>query len=128
MTYSIGNLKELEDSAPKFGMPAGVEARFGRTALGCEQLGFSYQRYAPGFRTFAHRHHVQEEVVVVLSGGGRMKIEDEIRALEPFDVVRIAPGTTRALEAGDGGIEILVFGAPATPPGDADMFQDWWTD
>jgi uncharacterized cupin superfamily protein len=128
MTHSTGNLKELENSAPKFGMPPGIEARFGRSALGCEQLGFSYQRYEPGFRTFAHRHKVQEEVVVIISGSGRMKIEDEIHPLEPFDVVRIAPGTTRALEAGENGLELLVFGAPATPPGDADIIEGWWAD
>jgi uncharacterized cupin superfamily protein len=128
MTYSIGNAKELENAASKFGMPPGMEARFGRSALGCEQLGFSYQSYAPGFRTFAHKHKVQEEIVVILSGGGRMKIEDDIETLKPFDVVRISPGTTRALEAGENGIELFVFGAPATPPGDADIVEDWWTD
>jgi quercetin dioxygenase-like cupin family protein len=126
MTYSHGNLKELEDSAPKFGMPPGIEARFGRQALGCEQQGFSYQRYAPGFRTFAHRHKVQEEIVVILSGGGRMKIDDDILPLTQWDVIRIAAGTTRALEAGPDGVEFLVFGAPATPPGDGEIFEDWW--
>ncbi|HEX5449396.1 MAG TPA: cupin domain-containing protein, partial [Gaiellaceae bacterium] len=105
-----------------------LEARFGRGPLDCEQMGFSYQRYAPGFRTFAHRHRVQEEVYVVVGGTGRIKVDDDVHPLQRFDVVRIGPGSTRAFEAGDDGMELIVFGAPQTPPGDADIIENWWTD
>lgn len=128
MTYTITNLKDIEDSAPKFGMAPNIEARFGRAALECEQLAFSYQRYAPGFRTFGHRHEVQEEVYVIVGGGGRIKIDDEIHPLRRFDVVRIGIGTARAFEAGDDGLELVVFGAPQTPPGDAEILENWWSD
>jgi hypothetical protein len=34
----------------------------------------------------------------------------------------------RNFEAGPDGAEILVFGAPRTPPGDAEVTHGWWTD
>ena len=41
---------------------------------------------------------------------------------------RIAPGVVRDIEGGDQGTELLLFGAPRVPPGDAVTEQDWWTD
>ena len=61
--YSVTNLKELENSAERFGLAPDVEARFARKALATTSSGLSYQRYAPDFRTpFAHKHSKQEEV------------------------------------------------------------------
>jgi hypothetical protein len=34
--YTIKNLKEVEDQAPKFGLSPNLEARFGRVPLECE--------------------------------------------------------------------------------------------
>ena len=49
--YTKKNVKsDVEDSAPKFGMPAEMEARFARTALAGETLGLSHFKLAPGFR------------------------------------------------------------------------------
>jgi uncharacterized cupin superfamily protein len=125
--YTIKNIKsDLEDQAPKFGMD-GVEARFGRSALGLEKLGFSYQRLDPNVRLpFGHKHAEQEEAYVVLEGGGRIKIEDEVRDLAQWDVVRIGAGTTRGLESGGDGISFLAFGAPVFAESDAEMIQGWW--
>jgi mannose-6-phosphate isomerase-like protein (cupin superfamily) len=126
---TIKNIKEIDDAAQGFGLAPNLEARFGRDPLECEQLGFSYQRLAPNFRMpFGHKHHVQEEVYVITSGGGRFKIDAEIHDVREGDAVRVAPGTTRAFEAGPDGLELLVFGAPKTPPGDADIVPDWWSD
>ncbi len=128
MTYTIANVKDIDDAAVGHGLSPDLEARFGRGPLDCEQLGFSYQRYAPGFRTFAHQHRVQEEVCVVVGGSGRTKGDGDVHPLQRPDVIRIGPGSTRAMEAGDDGLEVLIFGAPQTPPGDADIIEDWWTD
>jgi mannose-6-phosphate isomerase-like protein (cupin superfamily) len=127
--YTIKNLKEVEDAAPKFGMPPGIEARFARTDLEFEGSGLSYQRFEPGFRVpFGHRHERQEEVYVLVNGSGRMKLEDEIVELRQWDAVRVAGGTMRAFEAGPEGAELLAFGAPATGPSDADIVPGWWSD
>ncbi len=49
---------------------------------------------------------------MVLSGSGRMKLDDEIVEVEAWDAVRVPPGTWRGYEAGPEGLEILVIGAP----------------
>jgi mannose-6-phosphate isomerase-like protein (cupin superfamily) len=127
--HSVRNLKELEDSAVGFGLSPQLEARFAREALGCEQSGLSYQRLAPGVRqSFAHRHERQEEIYVVVSGSGRVKLDDEIAELRQWDAVRVGPGTTRQFEAGPEGLEYLAFGAPKVGRDDVEMIQGWWSE
>jgi mannose-6-phosphate isomerase-like protein (cupin superfamily) len=121
------NLGEVEDQAPKFGYGEYGEARFARGALDAEATGVSLQRLRPGVRqAFAHRHREAEEVYVVLSGSGRMRIDDEEIELRPLDAVRLAPQVTRQLEAGPDGLEILAFGT-AHEMADAEMVRDFWT-
>jgi mannose-6-phosphate isomerase-like protein (cupin superfamily) len=124
------NLRDdVEDAAVGFGLSPGIEFRGGRAPLGLEQSGLSYQRLAPGFRVpFGHRHKTQEEVYVVVSGGGRAKLEDEIVELRQWDALRVPRDTMRAFEAGQDGLELLAIGAPGTGPGDADMEQGFWSD
>jgi mannose-6-phosphate isomerase-like protein (cupin superfamily) len=125
--YTIKNLKEIDDAAVGFGLSPNLEARFARKALGCEKGGVGYERLAPNFRVpFGHTHAEQEEVYVVVSGGGRMKLEDEIVDVKPWDAIRVASGVTRNFEAGPDGAEILAFGAG--DPGDAEIIQGWWSD
>lgn len=128
--YTIRNLKDIEDQAPKFGLSPGLEARFARGALEGETTALSYQRLAPDFRIpFGHKHAEQEEVYVVIAGGGRMKLDDEVIELRQWDAIRVASGTMRGFEAGPDGAEILAFGAPGRgQPNDAEMDPGWWTD
>jgi mannose-6-phosphate isomerase-like protein (cupin superfamily) len=127
--HTIKNLKRIEDSAVKFGLSPGLEARFARDELATEQSALSFQRLAPNFRQpFGHRHERQEEVYVVLAGSGRIKLDDEILELEQWDSVRISPATTRQVEAGPDGLEYLAFGAPNVGPGDAEVIQGWWSE
>ena len=127
--YTHVNLKEVEDQAPKFGYAPHLESRFARESLGLEKSGLTHFRIAPDFRIpFGHTHSEQEEVYVVVSGSGRVKLDDEVLELGQWDAVRIAPGTWRNVEAGPGGAEILAFGAPRTETPDIEMKQGWWTD
>jgi mannose-6-phosphate isomerase-like protein (cupin superfamily) len=124
--YTITNLKEIDDSAAD---TPEVEARFGRKHLDSEHLGVSYFRYGPGFRSrIGHSHREQEEAYVVVSGSGRIRLNDEIVELRQWDVVRIAPSTVRALEGGPDGLEIIAVGADRPEGGDGVTVQDWWTD
>jgi mannose-6-phosphate isomerase-like protein (cupin superfamily) len=126
--YTKVNLRQVPDLAPGFGIE-GVEARFGREALELGRHGVTLFRMQPGFRTpFGHRHTVQEEVYVLLTGSGRLKIEDEIVELAPFDAVRVPAEATRCLEAGPDGAEVLVTGAPSTGEQDGEMVPGFWTD
>jgi uncharacterized cupin superfamily protein len=127
--YTLVNLKEVEDQAPKFGMAPNVEMRMARVALGLQNSGVSYQRLAPSFRMpFGHKHKQQEEIYVVISGSLRIKLEDEVVELEPFDAVRVHKDTMRGFEAGREGAELIAIGAPNTGPGDGDTVQGWWSD
>jgi mannose-6-phosphate isomerase-like protein (cupin superfamily) len=123
--YAIANIKALDDSAKQFGLSPDLEARFGRKALEAEKGGFSYQRLVAGFRQpFGHRHEDQEEIYIVVSGSGKVKLGDEIVDVTQWDAVRVAPQTKRAFEAGPEGLELLVFGSGAA--GDSETIDDFW--
>ena len=126
--YTKHNLRDVEDSAPKFDMPEEMQARFGRRALGGETLGLSLLTLGPGFRIpFGHKHEAQEEVYVVVRGSGRVKVDDEVVELREWDAIRFGTGTMRQVEAGPDGLEYLAFGA-GTDPADAEMEPGWWSD
>jgi mannose-6-phosphate isomerase-like protein (cupin superfamily) len=128
-SYTKKNLKEdVENQAPKFDMPAEMEARFARRTLGGETLGLSHMKLAPGFRIpFGHKHENQEEVYVVVRGSARIKVEDEIVELGEWDAIRFDKNTMRNVEAGPDGVEYIAFGA-GDDPLDAEMVQGWWND
>lgn len=126
--YTKKNLREVENQAPRFGMPSELEARFARTPLGGESLGLSLFRLAPGFRIpFGHKHVGQEEVYVVVQGSGRIKVEDEIVPVARWDAIRFDKDTMRDVEAGPEGTEYVAFGA-GDNPNEVEMAQNWWTD
>jgi quercetin dioxygenase-like cupin family protein len=123
--YTVTNLKDVDDSGADFGLAPDFEVRFARSNLGGERSGMSYQRFAPNLRLpFGHKHSEQEETYVVLSGTGRMKLDEDVVELRQWDAVRVAAGTARNFEAGPDGAELLAFGAG--PAGDFEVFQNWW--
>ena len=128
--YTHINLREnVDDQALNFGLSPNLEARMARVPLGLENSGVSYFRLAPGFRIpFGHKHKQQEEVYVLVNGNARIKIEDEVRDMKPWDAVRLHRDTLRSLEAGEQGAEFIAIGAPNTGPGDAEVIEDWWSD
>jgi len=125
--FTKTNLKsDVENQAPKFGMPEELEARFARRAIHGKTLGLSHLELAPGFRMpFGHKHQGQEEVYVVVRGSARIKVDDEIVELGEWDAIRFDSDTMRNVEAGPDGVEYLAFGA-GDDPQDAEMVQNWW--
>ncbi len=124
--FTVANLAEIDDMAPKFGFEAIHEARFATKPLGCEQLGLAYYRIKPGkSQPFAHKHAEQEEVYVLLSGSAKVHLDDDVRDLKQLDAVRISGEVVRWIEAGDDGAEVLAFGAPALSnhENDAEIIQ-----
>jgi quercetin dioxygenase-like cupin family protein len=125
--YAIVNLLELEDSVN--GRVEGLEGRFGRKQLGSTDLGVSHWRYAPGTRNpQAHSHREQEEAYVVVAGSGRMRLDDEVRDIRQWDVVRVAPEVVRAFEAGPDGLELIAVGGPKPEGGDGVRSDTPWPD
>jgi mannose-6-phosphate isomerase-like protein (cupin superfamily) len=125
--YTIVNLLEIEDSVG--GRLAGLEGRFGRTQMGSRDLGVSHFRWAPNLRSpSGHVHREQEEAYVVVSGSGRVRLDDEIRDIGRWDVVRVAPEVVRAFEAGPDGLEIIAIGGPKPEGGDGAISDTPWPD
>jgi mannose-6-phosphate isomerase-like protein (cupin superfamily) len=128
MSYTKKNLDGVEDSAPKFGYEELQEARFAGQDLDAEATGVALMRVKPGQRQgFAHKHDEAEEVYVVISGSGRIKLDDEIVDVERLDAIRIAPGVTRALEADNEGLEYLAFGPHHKGDGEL-IHEGFWDD
>jgi len=124
--YTLKNLTEIEDSAAKSGVGETQEARFANEALDAEDTGLSHHRVRPGKRQgFAHRHESAEEVYVVLTGSGRVKLDDDIVEIESLDALRVAPGVTRQFEAGPEGLEMVAFGP--RHEGDGEVLPGWWS-
>ena len=126
--FSIVNLKEeVEDSTG--GRTPGIEGRFARKHLDSDHLGVSYLRFSAGVRSpEAHSHREQEEAYVVISGSGRIRLDDEIRELRSWDVVRVDPSTVRAFEAGDDGLELIAVGSDRPEGGDGVFVDPAWID
>src|SRR5215204_5018687 len=100
MDYTIKNLKDVEET------------------------GISHQKVKPGKRhAFAHRHNKAEEVYVVIGGSGRVNLDGEVKEVSELDAIRVGPSVTRAFEAGDEGLEIIVFGPRVQ--GDAEIVEDF---
>jgi mannose-6-phosphate isomerase-like protein (cupin superfamily) len=126
--YTKTNLREVEDQAPRFGMPPEMQARFARSALHGESLGMSLFTLRPGFRIpFGHKHEGQEEIYVVIHGSARIRVDDDIVDVGELEAIRIDKGTMRAVEAGPDGVDYLAFGA-GTDPSEVEMDQNFWTD
>jgi mannose-6-phosphate isomerase-like protein (cupin superfamily) len=124
MDYTIKNLREVKDVAADQGLSDSLEAHFAHEDLDSEVSGISYQVVKAGQRQpFAHKHGEMEEIYVVISGSGRVKLNDEIEDVGPLDAVRIAPSVIRAFEGGDEDLVLLVFSPRAK--GDAEVIQNF---
>ena len=121
------NLTEVKDMAPEFGFSEIGEAHFARTALNAERTGLAYHVLKPGKRQgFGHSHDDAEELHVILSGSGKLRLDDEVLDVGPLDAIRVAPNVMRKFEAGDEGLAYVVFGPHVEKDGNMD--PDFWTE
>jgi mannose-6-phosphate isomerase-like protein (cupin superfamily) len=126
LSYTIKNLRDVEDRAPKGGFDAVQEAHFARRDLEAQDTGLAFHVVKPGQRqAFAHRHSEAEEIYVVLSGSGRVKLDGEISPVGPLDAIRVSPPVARAFEADAEGLELLVFGPHHESDGEI-LSGDFW--
>jgi mannose-6-phosphate isomerase-like protein (cupin superfamily) len=125
--FTHKKLEDVKNSAADFGHGDAMEARFAKGDLETEETGFSFHRLKPKKRQpFGHSHEDAEEVYVVVRGDGLFKLDDEIIEVETLDAIRVSPEVTRAFEAGDDGLEVLVFGPRRD--GDGALDPEFWTD
>ena len=127
VAHQFANVLHLPSLCAKFIDALHLADRFAREALGCTASGLSHQRFLPGARQpFGHRHTREEEIYLVLSGSGRLRLDDEIIDIAALDAIRVSPAVIRAFEAGPDGLEVVAFGAPGLGGPDADMVPGWW--
>jgi len=123
--FAIVNLLEIDDSTE--GRVPGMEGRFSRKFLGSRDLGVSHWKYGPDVRSpGAHSHREQEEAYVVVAGSGRVRLDDEVRDVKQWDVIRVAPEVVRAFEGGPDGLELIAVGGPKPDGGDGVRSDSPW--
>ena len=128
--YTVVNLKQVENMAPKFGLSPGLESRFARVPLELRSSGLSYFRIAPGFRTpFGHHHLDQEEIYLVVSGSARAKLDDEVdRACAPGMRCGWRPTRCAPSRAAPRAPRSSPSARRATRTATSQVVQGWWTD
>lgn len=125
--FTIKNLKDVENSVGD--RIPGAEGRFARKYLDSQHLGISYFRYPAGVRSpTAHSHREQEEAYVVVSGSGRIRLDDEVHPIGQWDVIRVSPEAVRAFEAGPDGLEVIAVGSDRPEGGDGVRAPSAWID
>ncbi len=127
MSYTKKNLNEVKDSAPEYGFDDIGEARFAMGELEAQDTGVAFHRLKPNKRQrFSHTHEEAEEVYLVLSGSGRLKLDDEVVEVAALDAIRIAPQVQRAMVAGDEGLEYVAFGPHHKGDGELNHDPSFW--
>lgn len=104
--YAIKRIDEME------AIYAGAYRR-ARADLGVKAFGLQVLSFPPNFEQYPEHDHSedgQEEVYVVLGGGGEIEIEGERFPLDADTMVRVASGTKRKLWPGPEGIRVLAIG------------------
>ena len=135
--YTIVPVSDVPNMAAEVGMdPDHFEIRFLREPLGLENFAVTYERFGGGWRApeghahrRGHRHTVQEEVYVLISGSAQAKFDDEVVDIEPWTAVRVPPQTARSFRAaGDEDAIFVAIAAPQAGLDDVEFLPDYWKD
>jgi len=84
-----------------------------RAELGVESFGMAVIDLPPSYEHYPehdHTHDNQEEVFLVLRGGGEIEIDGERFPLDGEHVSRVGPETKRKLWPGPDGVRVVIFG------------------
>ena len=84
-----------------------------RAELGVESFGMQIIDMPPNYDNYPehdHTHDGQEEVFLVMRGGGEIEIAGERFPLDGDHVARVSPDTKRKIWPGPEGIRVVVLG------------------
>lgn len=84
-----------------------------RAELGITSFGMQVIDMPPNATQYPEHDHAedgQEEVYIVLRGGGEIEIDGERHPIDPDTMVRVSAGTKRKLLPGDQGMRLLALG------------------
>jgi mannose-6-phosphate isomerase-like protein (cupin superfamily) len=96
-----------------------------RAELGITSFGIQVVDMPPNIEAYPEHDHSgdgQEEVYIVLRGGGEIDIDGERFPLDQETMVRVSAGTKRKLYPGDEGIRVVAVGGV---PGSAYEVKDF---
>jgi mannose-6-phosphate isomerase-like protein (cupin superfamily) len=105
-SYAVKNIDEME------AVFRGAFKR-ARAELGVESFGMQVIDMPPNYENYPehdHTHDNQEEVFLVMRGGGEIEIEGERFPLDDNHVARVSPETKRKIWPGPDGIRLVVLG------------------
>lgn len=81
--------------------------------LEASALGARMWRLEPGKASTKHKHFTQEELYVLLEGTGRVRVDEDVLTLSPFDTLLVEPDIVRQLFNDTDSDQLwLVVGAP----------------
>jgi quercetin dioxygenase-like cupin family protein len=101
--------------------------------ISANMFGARLWRLMPGQASTRHRHRAQHELYVVLSGTGRIRVEEDLLTLSPLSALLVEPQTVRQVfNDTDSEALWLVIGTPAeaantlemTPEQLAELYPD----
>jgi mannose-6-phosphate isomerase-like protein (cupin superfamily) len=84
-----------------------------RAELGVESFGMQVIDMPPNLEAYPEHDHAesgQEEVFVVLRGGGEIEVDGERVAIDTETIVRVGPAARRKIWPGPEGIRVLALG------------------
>jgi quercetin dioxygenase-like cupin family protein len=110
--YAVRQIGEME--AIVFG-----SFKRARAELGVESFGMQVIDMPPNATQHPEHDHAadgQEEVYVILRGGGEIEIDGQRQTVDPETIVRVGPQPKRKLWAGPQGMRVLALGGiPGRP-------------
>lgn len=125
--YSVASREDAIDFMADY--PEYGEQRWYTSALGAEQVSFSWRRMLPGTGgrgSYGHRHPGQEEVYFVISGVVTFKIDDDVFPAGPQMTVRVGGDAFRSVHNDtDDTAELLIF-SPRLDDPPTEKRDDFW--
>jgi mannose-6-phosphate isomerase-like protein (cupin superfamily) len=125
--YTVARREDALDFMADY--PDYGEQRWYTSALGAEQVSFSWRRMLPGTGGrggYGHRHPGQEEVYFVISGTVTFKIDDDVFEAGPQMAVRIGGDAFRSVHNDTGEEAQLLIFSPLRQEPPTELQDDFW--
>lgn len=82
--------------------------------LGTRNIWMGISKVDPGSSSSLHSHDNAEEIFYVVSGYGRIRVDDDEEAIEPGSCIYISPGSSHQLiNTGDETLKVIASASPA---------------
>jgi mannose-6-phosphate isomerase-like protein (cupin superfamily) len=98
-----------------------------RSALGVTSFGIQVLELPPNLEAYPehdHTHDGQEEVYLLLEGGGEVELDGERRPLVKDELLRVGPSVKRKIWPGPEGARLLALGGVPGKPYEVRRFTE----